>query len=116
MVFFCLSVLFSLVLLLLLLLAGAAAVVDAAAAAAAAAVDMLLLMQSHVKHRFSDTDAKGNPTCKFLCHSYWATQFKVSNRPARLGSLYLHFRCLVPLCPGLGDSFGRMNETSVRRE
>ena len=33
--------------------------------------------QSHVKHRFSDTDAKGNATCKFLCHSYWATQFRV---------------------------------------
>ncbi|CAN0101264.1 unnamed protein product, partial [Ectocarpus fasciculatus] len=36
--------------------------------------------KSHVKHRFSDTDAKGNPTCKFLCHSFWATQFRAVRR------------------------------------
>eukprot|EP00903_Cladosiphon_okamuranus_P005970 g5894.t1 len=36
--------------------------------------------KSHVKHRFSDTDEKGNATCKFLCHSYWATQFRAVRR------------------------------------
>ena len=40
----------------------------------------LTLPQTHVKHRFSDTDAKGQATCKFLCHTFWATQFRVSRR------------------------------------
>ena len=40
----------------------------------------LTLPQTHVKHRFSDTDAKGQATCKFLCHTFWATQFRVSRQ------------------------------------
>ncbi|CAN0170064.1 unnamed protein product [Hapterophycus canaliculatus] len=39
---------------------------------------LLLPPQSHVKHRFTDDDPKGNGTCKFLCNSFWATQFRVS--------------------------------------
>ncbi|CAM9521296.1 unnamed protein product, partial [Laminaria digitata] len=36
--------------------------------------------KTHVKHRFSDTDAKGVATCKFLCHTFWATQFRAVRR------------------------------------
>jgi hypothetical protein len=32
--------------------------------------------KTHIKHRFSDMDDKNNITCKFICHTFWATQFQ----------------------------------------
>ena len=29
----------------------------------------------HVKHRFEDKDENDNINCKFICHTFWATQF-----------------------------------------
>jgi hypothetical protein len=36
---------------------------------------MLTRNKSHIKHTFRDFDMKGQPTCKFVCTTYWATQF-----------------------------------------
>jgi 1-phosphatidylinositol-3-phosphate 5-kinase len=36
---------------------------------------MLMRNKSHVKHTFRDFDEKGQQTCKFVCTTYWATQF-----------------------------------------
>jgi Phosphatidylinositol-4-phosphate 5-Kinase len=36
---------------------------------------MLARNKSHIKHTFRDIDEKGLVTCKFVCTSYWATQF-----------------------------------------
>jgi Phosphatidylinositol-4-phosphate 5-Kinase len=32
--------------------------------------------KSHIKHTFRDIDEKGQVTCKFVCTTYWATQFQ----------------------------------------
>lgn len=32
--------------------------------------------KTHIKHRFEDVDNKGLPVCKYICHSFWATQFE----------------------------------------
>jgi hypothetical protein len=37
---------------------------------------MLTRNKSHIKHTFRDFDMKGQPTCKFVCTTYWATQFQ----------------------------------------
>jgi len=37
---------------------------------------MLVRSKHHVKHTFRDFDAKGQVTCKFVCTTYWATQFQ----------------------------------------
>jgi hypothetical protein len=37
---------------------------------------MLIRNKSHIKHTFKDVDEKGQPTCKFVCTTYWATQFQ----------------------------------------
>jgi hypothetical protein len=29
----------------------------------------------HVKHRFEDKDEEDYTSCKFICHTFWATQF-----------------------------------------
>ena len=36
---------------------------------------MLVRNKSHIKHTFRDYDEKGLVTCKFVCTTYWATQF-----------------------------------------
>lgn len=36
---------------------------------------MLNRNKSHIKHTFRDTDGKGQVSCKFVCTTYWATQF-----------------------------------------
>eukprot|EP00546_Thalassionema_frauenfeldii_P019067 CAMPEP_0178894948 /NCGR_PEP_ID=MMETSP0786-20121207/301_1 /TAXON_ID=186022 /ORGANISM="Thalassionema frauenfeldii, Strain CCMP 1798" /LENGTH=691 /DNA_ID=CAMNT_0020565097 /DNA_START=745 /DNA_END=2820 /DNA_ORIENTATION=+ len=36
---------------------------------------MLERNKSHIKHTFRDFDGKGQQTCKFVCTTYWATQF-----------------------------------------
>lgn len=36
---------------------------------------MLVRSKSHIKHTFRDFDEKGQVTCKFVCTTYWATQF-----------------------------------------
>lgn len=36
---------------------------------------MLNRNKSHIKHTFRDIDEKGQVTCKFVCTTYWATQF-----------------------------------------
>jgi hypothetical protein len=36
---------------------------------------MLARNKSHIKHTWRDYDEKGLVTCKFVCTSYWATQF-----------------------------------------
>jgi len=36
---------------------------------------MLMRNKSHIKHTFRDLDEKGQNLCKFICHTYWATQF-----------------------------------------
>ena len=45
---------------------------------------MLSQQKSHIKHRFADVDEKGNTLCKFMCQTYWATQFQAV-RKAFLG-------------------------------
>lgn len=37
---------------------------------------LLSQRKTHIKHRFENVDAKGNATCKYICHSYWSTQFE----------------------------------------
>lgn len=37
---------------------------------------MLIRNKTHIKHTFRDFDEKGQVTCKFVCTSYWATQFQ----------------------------------------
>mmetsp|Transcript_4381 Transcript_4381/g.12074 ORF Transcript_4381/g.12074 Transcript_4381/m.12074 type:complete len:1827 (+) Transcript_4381:66-5546(+) len=36
---------------------------------------MLVRNKTHIKHTFRDFDWKSQVTCKFVCTSYWATQF-----------------------------------------
>jgi hypothetical protein len=36
---------------------------------------MLVRNKSHIKHTFRDFDEKGQNLCKFVCTTYWATQF-----------------------------------------
>ena len=36
---------------------------------------MLVRSKSHIKHTFRDYDEKGQNLCKFVCTTYWATQF-----------------------------------------
>ena len=36
---------------------------------------MLVRNKTHIKHTFRDYDGKGQVTCKFVCTTYWATQF-----------------------------------------
>jgi hypothetical protein len=36
---------------------------------------MLVRSKTHIKHTFRDFDEKGQQTCKFVCTTYWATQF-----------------------------------------
>jgi len=36
---------------------------------------MLVRNKSHIKHTFRDFDEEGQLTCRFVCTSYWATQF-----------------------------------------
>jgi hypothetical protein len=37
---------------------------------------MLIRNKSHIKHTFRDFDEKGQNLCKFVCTTYWATQFQ----------------------------------------
>jgi hypothetical protein len=37
---------------------------------------MLVRNKSHIKHTFRDFGEKGDLACKFVCTSYWATQFQ----------------------------------------
>lgn len=37
---------------------------------------MLVRNKSHIKHTFRDIDEKGQNLCKFVCTTYWATQFQ----------------------------------------
>jgi hypothetical protein len=41
---------------------------------------MMSAQKSHIKHRFADVDEKGNTLCKFMCHTFWATQFAAVRR------------------------------------
>jgi hypothetical protein len=41
---------------------------------------MLVRNKSHIKHTFRDLDEKGQPSCKFVCTTYWATQFQAVRR------------------------------------
>lgn len=41
---------------------------------------MLNRNKSHIKHTFRDFDSKGQITCKFVCTTYWATQFSAVRR------------------------------------
>lgn len=36
---------------------------------------MLMRNKSHIKHTFRELDEKGQNLCKFVCTTYWATQF-----------------------------------------
>ena len=36
---------------------------------------MLARTKTHIKHTFRDFDHEGQPICKFVCTTYWATQF-----------------------------------------
>lgn len=53
---------------------------------------MLNRNKSHIKHTFRDFDSKGQITCKFVCTTYWATQFStvrrcfLSKSTAKIGS------------------------------
>jgi len=46
---------------------------------------MLARTKTHIKHSWRDTDAKGEALCKFVCTTYWATQFQAV-RQAFMGS------------------------------
>ena len=37
---------------------------------------MRSLKKIHVKHRFEDKDEYDNVSCKFICHTFWAAQFR----------------------------------------
>ena len=37
---------------------------------------MLVRNKTHIKHTFRDFDEKGQNLCKFVCTTYWATQFQ----------------------------------------
>lgn len=37
---------------------------------------LLSQRQSHIKHRFEEVDEKQNVLCKFICQTFWATQFE----------------------------------------
>ncbi|KAG5190221.1 hypothetical protein JKP88DRAFT_175957 [Tribonema minus] len=37
-------------------------------------------IKSHIKHRYVEMDAKGASTCKFVCHTFWASQFEAVRR------------------------------------
>lgn len=37
---------------------------------------MLIRNKTHIKHTFRDFDEKGQVSCKFVCTTYWATQFQ----------------------------------------
>jgi len=41
---------------------------------------MLLRSKTHVKHHFRDSDSKGQTLCKYVCTTYWATQFQAVRR------------------------------------
>jgi len=36
---------------------------------------MLVRSKSHIKHTFKETDVKGQQICKYICTSFWSTQF-----------------------------------------
>lgn len=46
---------------------------------------MLARTKTHIKHSWRDVDAKGEALCKFVCTTYWATQFQAV-RQAFMGS------------------------------
>jgi len=37
---------------------------------------MLLRGKSHIKHHFKDVDEKKHTLCKFVCTTFWSTQFQ----------------------------------------
>ena len=37
---------------------------------------MMLRAKTHIKHHFRDVDEKGQTLCKYVCTTYWATQFQ----------------------------------------
>ncbi|GMH93596.1 hypothetical protein TL16_g12674, partial [Triparma laevis f. inornata] len=37
---------------------------------------MMLRGKTHIKHHFRDVDDKGQTLCKYVCTTYWATQFQ----------------------------------------
>jgi hypothetical protein len=37
-------------------------------------------VKTHIKHRYTDIDAKGGSSCKFVCHTFWASQFEAVRR------------------------------------
>jgi hypothetical protein len=37
-------------------------------------------VKTHIKHRYTDVDAKGGSSCKFVCHTFWASQFEAVRR------------------------------------
>jgi Phosphatidylinositol-4-phosphate 5-Kinase len=47
---------------------------------------MLNRNKSHIKHTFRDVDEKGQVTCKFVCTTYWATQFHAVRQSFLSGS------------------------------
>ena len=58
---------------------------------------MLTRNKTHIKHTFRDYDDKGNHIAKFVCTTFWATQFQAvrqaflksgSNDKIILGSTY----------------------------
>lgn len=54
---------------------------------------MLMRNKSHIKHTFRDYDEKRQQTCKFVCTTYWATQFHAVREAF-----------LAPASPGKGES------------
>ena len=56
---------------------GAAAQSSGARASSKQGIERRMLMRhkSHIKHTFRDFDEKGQNLCKFVCTTYWATQF-----------------------------------------
>ncbi len=49
---------------------------------------LLSTQRTHIKHKFSDSTDSGNYSCRFVCQSYWATQFQVENN---VHDIFLHF-------------------------
>ena len=60
---------------------------------------LLSQMKTHIKHQFVDDD-DGNH-CKFVCHTFWATQFHAM-REVRLSLVRIlnlvHIYCFEVLC------------------
>jgi 1-phosphatidylinositol-3-phosphate 5-kinase len=66
--------------------------------------------KSHIKHHFRDVDEKDQTLCKYVCTSYWATQFQALRRVFLGGSEATPSSGKQP--EREGDEFGHLDDDS----